>query len=135
MKKKFYFVILIYAFTLSAANLSTKLKVTPTHLGSTTVSYNGNLGGIIGANQKCQVDFPGSHMCTTSELMRSGTNITGSNRWLFCDSAMQQSAGVTHGGCDSFTSNSSSQYGTVISSGDGLTAGACDFGKMIACCK
>ena len=39
----------------------------------TTLTYTGNLGGPGGANAKCQIDYPGSHMCAHDELVKTGT--------------------------------------------------------------
>ena len=36
-------------------------------VGFTSTLYTGNLGGVWGSTQKCQLEFPGSRMCTTEE--------------------------------------------------------------------
>jgi len=40
----------------------------PRFLGLTEQSYTGDLGGPFGANQKCNLDYPGSHMCNYCEV-------------------------------------------------------------------
>ena len=40
-------------------------------VGFTTTLYTGNLGGALGSTQKCQLDFPGSRMCTQEEIQNT----------------------------------------------------------------
>lgn len=41
--------------------------------GFTTATYNGNLGGYMGANQKCSAEFPGSYFCQGAEYDLANT--------------------------------------------------------------
>ena len=43
------------------------------YMGKTTASYNGNLGGYEGANAKCQINYPDSHMCSFKEIIQAGS--------------------------------------------------------------
>jgi hypothetical protein len=40
-------------------------------VGFTSTLYTGNLGGIFGSTQKCQLDFPGSRMCAFEEIQKT----------------------------------------------------------------
>lgn len=52
--------------------------------GFTSASYDGNLGGVLGANMKCHAEFPGSHFCTDREYQWAGssTSIPGGGAWI-----------------------------------------------------
>ncbi len=40
-------------------------------VGFTSTVYTGNLGGVLGSTQKCQLDFPSSRMCTQEEIQNT----------------------------------------------------------------
>ena len=40
-------------------------------VGFTSAVYDGNLGGVLGSTQRCQIDFPGSRMCTIEEIQET----------------------------------------------------------------
>jgi hypothetical protein len=42
--------------------------------GYTTSAYTGNLGGLKGANDKCDADHSGSHWASVDEIMKLGPN-------------------------------------------------------------
>ena len=42
--------------------------------GYTSSTYTGNLGGLKGANQKCDAEYPGSHWCSLEEIMKLGVD-------------------------------------------------------------
>jgi len=46
-------------------------------LHSTTATYQGDLGGRVGATQRCQSEFHGSHFVSYSELMNAYTGVRG----------------------------------------------------------
>lgn len=52
--------------------------------GFTSTAYDGDLGGAIGANQKCHAQFPGSFFCLGSDYDRSNTTIAppASGAWI-----------------------------------------------------
>jgi hypothetical protein len=54
----------------------------PQFLGVTPSSYDGNLGGYVGANAKCQLTYPGSHICSGNELVRSGNSVAIPTAWV-----------------------------------------------------
>jgi hypothetical protein len=41
---------------------------TSAYLGLTTATFNGNLGGYVGAATKCSVNYPNSHLCGCQEV-------------------------------------------------------------------
>ena len=43
------------------------------YMGLTPTTYNGNLGGVPGANAKCDAAFHGSHFCTTTDIIHTST--------------------------------------------------------------
>jgi len=51
--------------------------------GFTTINYSAKLGGIAGANTKCQIDYSGSHMCTSDEVIQSGAISFSSDGWIY----------------------------------------------------
>ena len=51
--------------------------------GYTTATYNGNLGGLIGAEQKCNASWPGSHWLSMREILKLGSSYPWSKSvWL-----------------------------------------------------
>ncbi|MCK6572018.1 hypothetical protein L6V77_13090 [Myxococcota bacterium] len=47
----------------------------PAFLGLTRARFTGDLGGPIGAHQKCSADYPNSHMCGYCEIMDAYPNV------------------------------------------------------------
>ena len=46
-------------------------------MGFTTETYTGNMGGHLEVTLKCQLEFPGSRMCTSEEYANSATALSG----------------------------------------------------------
>jgi|SRR3990167_3351415 len=67
---------------LNASDVATKAYVDAAGGGSfafagyTAQAYDGNLGGLKGANDKCESNFPGSHWASIDELSRLGASYT-----------------------------------------------------------
>ena len=57
-------------------------------VGFTSTVYTGNLGGILGSTQKCQLDFPGSRMCAFEEIQKTTSTPSIPNplsaSWISC---------------------------------------------------
>lgn len=51
--------------------------------GVTSLNYTGDLGGIDGANAKCDSDYSGSHICTDEEITVSGETSFAWTSWIF----------------------------------------------------
>jgi len=76
--------------------------------GLTAVNYSGNMGGISGANERCQREFPGSHICTTSDITKTGIR-NGNVSWIYTEADEQKN-------CESFTINASLTSAQIESS-------------------
>lgn len=113
----------------------------PTFAGQTTATYDGNLGGLVGANAKCQAEFSGSHFCSATEYVRTGTSTAPtSDSWIMADST-EVFKGVNHTnssgryGCSGWLSNTSSFLGGTISSSGGYSIESCNNVRTLLCCK
>ena len=60
--------------------------------GFTAVLYTGNLGGPIGANQKCSAEYPRSHLCTDREFAWAGVGVSPSAAGFWTDEAQYSSS-------------------------------------------
>jgi hypothetical protein len=90
----------------------------------TTATYNGNLGGLSGANAKCQSEFSGSYFCQTEDYLRSGETST-TEGWVHNDGGYP-----TYANCGGWSSSSSVHRGlTNISYDD------CNISYKLACCS
>jgi hypothetical protein len=111
--------------------------------GFTTATFNGNLGGYVGANTKCRAEFPGSFICTLSDysLSEPGITPTAAGAWVDYDryalGTRNNSAcggGGTGGAYTDGTTASASYYVNAVgnlSSGSGV----CNALRQIACCQ
>lgn len=108
------FLILI-SLSSQAANLSalvggcSKVK----YMGKTTATFTGNLGGALGANAKCQVDFPGSHFCNYSEFLQTGEAGAIGSLWLSGIGFAIGGSSYATEGCRGWSSTSSAFYGAT----------------------
>lgn len=118
------------------------------YMGRTAATNNGDLGGITGANTKCQVDYPNSHICTQAEVVASGVTSIAGDGWVLCNNVWYNN---THWVCETtshgFYDNSATPAcaGYTASSGtQGLVLGTngvpsygtnCGTAKTIHCCK
>jgi hypothetical protein len=120
------------------------------YIGRTVTTYTGNLGGIAGANAKCNAvggTYAGSHMCTQGEALRSGATSFGGAGWIACDlvNGEETCLGVTYSitnstasgyaTCIQWTGTSSSQWGPQMSSTGNVTEQTCNNSLSIHCCK
>lgn len=115
------------------------------YAGTTPAVSTGNLGGMTGANSKCDGNYSGSHMCTVEEIVRSGETSLSSG-WVLADGARDDAyfttsivelsqSGTAAPACNGYTSSSSSYYGLVIYSGEKVAQVACnDYHYGISCC-
>jgi hypothetical protein len=85
------------------------LSAGPRFMGATAISYTGALGGFIGANAKCDLDYPGSHFCTGDDMVRSGMKSPPASRmWVMRDSFHAGSS------CNTWTDGTNSFTGPVV---------------------
>ena len=103
-------------------------------VGFTSATLPGN-SGMFGFTQACQVEFPGSRMCTVTEAARtasipdlSGSN--GSQAWVDTDTA-SNSASVN---CDGWTLLSSSGTAHSVTHTGQRVFSRCDTVHSVACC-
>jgi hypothetical protein len=78
------FLITIHLSSLAFASNFKQFTSNLQFMGLTTSTYNGNLGGLNGANQKCDTQWSGSHVCTYEEIKRIGynTSMYAANFWV-----------------------------------------------------
>lgn len=104
--------------------------------GFTTAVYNGNLGGIVGANQKCEAEYPGSTFCSlsdfrTAEPDTSNAPPTGS-AWIDGPrDAEEERAGT---GCSTWTSASNSTTAGYVDTAGSYNASYCNVARPLTCC-
>jgi hypothetical protein len=99
----------LLAPTLYASNLKQFLKSVQ-YLGLTASTYTGALGGVLGANAKCQITYPESHACSYSELVSSGATSLATTAWVI-DGATSQDYNYWDG--------TTYYYGTTMKTLDG----------------
>jgi hypothetical protein len=129
-------------------------------VGFTTTSTTGSNQGIVGMHELCSLDFPGSRMCTTSDIVRNGVapgvvlqrgwvhpaavvevtaeGITGPNKgkWLDTVSGARSSFDDWRGmlSCFGWTTTGSLVGGLVIFPSGSLHEDPCSDSRPVACC-
>jgi hypothetical protein len=117
-----------------------------TFAGFTAASFTGDLGGYVGANTKCDAEFPGAFLCTRSDYDLADTFVgpPAAGAWVDEDrltsgqraanSCFTSNSGGawTYGGPATFTSG---QSGAVISALGTQTSTLCNVSKPLACCR
>lgn len=120
------------------------------YMGRTTATNNGDLGGITGANTKCQVDYPNSHICTQAEVIASGVTSIAGDGWILCNNisyaggsgwytceTTTKSFSDTSAmpACSGYTVSSGIQGLLMNTNGDVSYGTNCGTAKTIHCCK
>ena len=114
-------------------------------LGATSIAYNGNRGGYASANALCAAGFPGSHVCTNTEILflinagRIASFPVNTTLWI---SNGPPGYTVNANDCQGWTSASATDYGPVwnrLASGEGFgSINKCDSvsgtPRKFACC-
>ena len=118
------------------------------HVGFTSATYTGDMGGHFGVRQKCQLEFPNSHMCSTEEVaapsipsplvgnawvlvLSEGEPHPWPPRWNFAAHPLQLCAG----NCNGWRSASNDCDGTVINADRSQKDRfSCGGEHPIACC-
>lgn len=143
------------ADTLFKGQKAIKDAVGGSFAGYTSTATNGNLGGLKGANQKCETAYPGSHWASLDEIMKLGAQYPWTyDVWVrdalasYGDSTVggQDVAVVKDGltmiypdpdfvvACAGWTAPVSKAGTALMSSGIAQIAG-CSFGARLACVK
>ena len=140
---------LVLALSSLAGNLSTIVGAGGSSsggisfVGYTTATYTGaEVGGIVGLNAKCQLEYSGSHMCFVDDFIKSGVSAPPANdAWILSTSANVRGIGGTGGnwvahGCNGWVSDSSSSYAGTIAAGTGAYGvQTCNNSLRLTCCK
>lgn len=116
----------------------------PVYEGKTTASYTGDLKGFSGADIKCQSEYPGSHMCSQSEMINSGGTGFGGTGWARCEGFLlgnSQCGTVSKNltganmGCTSYNVELSTDYGITINASGTPGTATCNSALPIHCCS
>jgi hypothetical protein len=108
--------------------------------GFTVSSFNGNLGGITGANQKCDTDYPGSFMCTQGDYWRTEPNTYPPSTGAWIDYERDENGTRSIGGCytsasGAWTEGTNSDSASSLNAIGNFQSANCDAVKRLACCK
>lgn len=124
----------------------------PYYEGATSTAISGNLGGVDGANSKCNGNYSGSHMCSQGELIAAGVQTNPASGWIACnlfDPNITTGNGLCMGSgdavdisdtsnlasCNFFTSGSSSYSGAKVGTAFNLVSAQCESTNYILCCS
>jgi len=120
--------------------------------GATTATYTGNLGGRVGANVKCQLEFgAAARFCHASEYLRAASSLQlpVGGAWIDWSASPVDGSAIVAGtrasrsatanfSCSSWTSASLSSSQLIVSSTGELLSGSpgvnCGQARPIACC-
>ena len=123
-----------------------------TYEGVTSTTYQGNLGGYTGANDKCNTKYAGSHICSRREIISSGRTTALSAGWIRCETRPYTAEayawlcdslklGYYNGyddqntECGDYTYSGIYGFGAAISNTGGSVEKRCDYYVPIHCCK
>ena len=105
--------------------------------GYTSATYTGDLGGIPGANAKCNAEFAGSFFCTMSDFWRSEPSVgPAGNAWV--DSDRDSDGNRTGSSCytaGTWTNGTNSDTGLTITPVGGYINLYCNNARPLACCQ
>jgi hypothetical protein len=115
----------------------------PSFAGYTATTYDGNIGGIIGMNAKCELEYPGSHACTYDEIIRLGASFPNTVAAWIIDGTLvsgtrdgSDAYSVGYPNCVGWHYNTSNYRGAYIHpTYGGLILVTCDASRSIPCCE
>lgn len=128
----------------ASGNLNAKKCFGPMLRGRTALGYTGSVGGYVSANSRCNATFPGSHVCTTAEVLNSincgafddAGLTTNADMWV---SNLAPSLPVPTNDCVGWTSDSSDWRGIKwrlnTTTGGAAYAEKCSIAFPFACCS
>ena len=110
--------------------------------GYTTAAYSGNLGGFVGANAKCALQFAGSSLCTASDYQKANPTvaISGVGAWIDFNryaSGERNTSACAVGGQSWLDATSGSAGPVVLPSGfyaSGTAGQLCNVTRPLTCC-
>jgi hypothetical protein len=105
-------------------------------VGYTTATFNGNLGGIPGANAKCRAEYPGSTFCTTTDFAATepDQSMTPGAPFPWIDGARDSQYRRQGTSCGTWTSASGSTVGGTLNASGQITGEYCNVVRRLACC-
>lgn len=113
-----------------------------TFRGFTTATYSGNLGGVPGANARCQVDFPNSWLCSLNEYDLANTPVvppTSAGAWIDNNRAANgaRSNSACTGGNTPWTNAATpfQTFGPTLSATGYAGTTLCSSLRHLACCS
>jgi hypothetical protein len=129
----------------TSRRLACCFDVNPTRfVGYTPMTSSGNLGGINGANSKCDDAFAGSHFCSVFEYQKgSPKSEPAASAWVDPSDPAALGGRATAASCSRWVSADSQSQPTVVSPITGqiskpqnLPGGAgCNMAAALACCR
>jgi hypothetical protein len=111
-------------------------------VGYTTATWNGNLGGFIGANAKCAAQYPSSWLCTVRNFNLADPGVVPGAQGAWLDYDRYSSGERNNSACTSGTTGEA--WSNAASSGaSAAVAGAtgfytslpCNIARPLACCR
>lgn len=142
---KFAIIIILNLMSLSVfgANLSALVVKGSgggsTFAGYTTTTYTGALGGLTGANAKCQSEFSGSHFCNVNEFVKTGNTVNPTVKaWILSNSADSLGTGsstYSYYGCAGWVMGIAGYGAGYITTGGRFLVQTCDTLSSLTCCK
>ncbi|MGV3623582.1 MAG: hypothetical protein ACO1OB_22375 [Archangium sp.] len=117
-----------------------RVPKTVTFRGYTTAVFTGNLGGNVGANNKCRAEFPGSVFCTRSDYWKSEPNAYAPANGAWLDGSRDSNGFRNNNDCYSQNLGGWSHDGTgdtasVIQANGQEGWSYCNAQKPLACCQ
>lgn len=114
--------------------------------GFTAMTYDGNLGGAVGANQKCHAQFPGSYFCLGSDFDLSNSGLTPPATGAWIDNGRDSNGYRSYSACRfdgnnlAWTYNgaaiaASYRYGPIVRPTGPSPSSLCNEFKPLACCS
>lgn len=114
--------------------------------GFTSMTYDGNLGGAVGANQKCHAQFPGSYFCLGSDVEQANSGITPPATGAWIDNGRDSNGYRSYSACRfdgnniAWTYNGASisatwRTGPIVRPLGPLPSTLCTEFKPLACCS
>lgn len=108
-------------------------------VGFTSTSYTGDLGGFVGANAKCRMQYAGASLCTESEFARGEPDFgaPAGGAWIDFDRDLATGARSTtpcNNGNGPWTHSGNSDSAGFLSPTSYTTSTTCTASKPLTCC-
>jgi len=130
------------SYNLNTTGYVDAIIVRELHVTSTT--YNGNLGGYVEANNKCKLEFTGTHLCSEDDILNflsyDNTSIPSGDAWVSAGGPKYIPATVPVNDCNGWTYSGTSSYLGNYWHLDSATGGDsralnCGTELSLSCCK